>query len=1251
MKKILSIFAAFLALTGAAAERPFASLLLFFSPESRVEFAGKVLPARKGGDRNVLLQLSRAYSPRAAEKGGEEIFEFGFKALSSGRLVGVSAENLRKDENLLLGFYPVALTELTLNGRPLIDGVRENDRAASLRVKIPVVKLEAGRTYRVRARIAVASARELRYGVEVKPAVEERGSALFANVELWSATPEAVEFLDSSPRFIKLSTGGNLVEEGLRQVMNGRAELPFAPEARISLRVRVKQNCNIRSKFRVTSKVPDARGRVREQSCTTTLVSLKCNGVELLKSPAVGEWYTWGTPDAVDLVRGKIYTFVFELRPQLTETAVAAVRPAFAADFSASPAPGVTLRPVFGVNETRSPLVTDATLAARAAGDRNAGYTLRRLSNLDLVFYGRRVGDPFRIFGVFEADADDPANYFFKATDDFLAAVKTSDIPIIYSLAPTAEYSKTHHRTGEPDRAQFVKVCTGIIRHYNEKWANGFAHGIKRWEIWNEPDSRDYWAKSVEEFGKFYAEVAVKLKRRFPDLEFGGPSFAEFDEKNFRTFLGACRDAKAPLDFFSFKCNGPNPAAFARQVRAAKRLLKEYGYPDTAVIISEYNHNPLDKTVWTRNRPEELRFLDEDPAGLSGSDAGAAAILAAILWQDTPLESACIYGFSRHIWLGAYKMRDFLGSERGGVRAVLPLYSEFFRRAAAESPVRVSAAAENLGVLGAVDRETGDGLLLLTALRDPRASLRLRLGGVADGTKIQVQLWPAPKRRMGIRASRPDHRSRADAVFVRKGEVILPKFNDSMVWLIRIPKAALNSATPAKAVSPDAKVAASVDFTEVVGKFKRLHGVNIAVPMEYEHDAARLADLGRIGFDTVRVHDMRGEDATGGMAGDTQNLFPNYHADPKDPANYNFGPTDAFLRMVRRSSPRTRFVFGLGPTIENAEPRPTKYWVVDPGEPDRFADLCIGIIRHYDKGWAGGADHGVSYYEIWNEPNIVDMWNGSFEDYCRFYVRVAKRIKASCPWVRIGGPALTGLRHQKLVERFIDICRRENAPLDFFSWHHYTNTPYLDAIIDPEPLVKLRKMLDERGFKHTELHLNEWRMTPGREFNSNNLVYRMKDVACGRNGTDAAASVVTILSRFQDTPLDMTNFYSYGNKAWGLYDVYGNRYLNWYAHKVYADFIRACGKNRVKAVYPKDDRLTVLGGIGADGKKYLLISAYGEPKRSIAIRVAGVPASGGVKVTVLDAVRKLETFGDCYENGVLKLEKDAGGTVFLVRFE
>ena len=1232
-----------------AAETLRSSLLLSFSPDSQVEFTGGKVPLRSVSNGRVMLaQISRQYSPRAAERGGEKFFDVSFKALTDGKLFCISAENQRVEERALQGFYPVTVLELKLNGRDLLKGKPQSSGGAqSLRIKNSGVKLEAGKTYRVQARIAIASEAERRFGAPATPIEKWSPNAMYAILEFWSPTPSAISLVTSPTEFIK-TYNTNWKERKNHLCLSVHSKLASVSEPQVTVKVRANRDTVIRTKFRVSGKFVNERGIRREISGAATLTSLKCNGAELLKTPVSGDWYTWSTPDWTRIAKGKTYTFVFTVRPPLPDTA-AARKPVFAADFSSSDATGGTLRPVFGINERRSMLITERMAKTRAGQDRAVGYNLRRISNMDMVTGGRRAGDPFRIFGVFEADADDPANYYFKATDDFLAVAKKSDIPIIYSLAPTVEFSKTHYRTGEPDRAQFVKVCTGIIRHYNEKWANGFAHGIKRWEIWNEPDSRDYWAKSVEEFGKFYAEVATKLKKRFPDLEFGGPSFAEFDEKNFRAFLGACRDAKAPLDFFSFKCNGPNPAAFARQVRAAKRLLKEYGYPDTPVIVSEYNHNPLDKTVWTRNRPEELEFLDEAPAGLSGSDAGAAAILAAILWQNTPLESACIYGFARHREMQVFTGAHGYGMSRGGIRSVLPLYSEFFRNAAAESPVRVSAAADNLGIIGSVDRETGDGLLLLTALRDPRASLRLRLGGVADGTKIQVRLWPAPVQRPGVNDSRPDYQSRNEVVFVRKGTVMLPKFNDSMVWLIRIPKAALNSAKPAKAVSSDAKVAASVDFAKVVGKFKRLHGVNIIMPMEYEHDAARCADLGKIGFDTVRVHDLRGQDSCAGMAGDYQNIFPNYHADPKNPANYNFAPTDTFMRMVRESSPGTNFTFGLAPTIENYAPNPTKYWVVDPGNHDRFADLCIGIIRHYDKGWANGFEYGVRYYEIWNEPNSIALWDKSYEEFCRFYAHVAKRIKVGCPWIKIGGPALTK-PDLKLVKTFVKICREENAPIDFFSWHRYPDK--LEDLI--EPVKDVRRILDENGFTQTELHLNEWRLLPYSfsEFRSGNPLLKMQDLTShGRNGTNSAAFVVTALARMQDTKLDMTNFYSYGNGQWALYDLYGRRQLNWYAHKVYADFIRACGKKRVATSDQGGDKLAVLGGIGADGKKYLLISAYGEPKRSIAIRVAGVPASGGVKVTVLDALRKLETFSDCYENGVLKLEKDAGGAVFLVKFD
>lgn len=1233
------------------AAEPNASLLFFFSSESKLEFTGfPKQPKRHDFGKEFMQQITQTYPEGTLLRGGQRVFDLRIKALTDGNIIAFAFENQRLENGKLQGYYPAALEELKVDQRDLLMGKTVVSGAVCSRLQNSGVQLKAGREYRVQAKIELASEHERQLGVAAAPAVQPDATTVDSAIELWSNRKDSLQYQGSQPTFVEMKSSG--WKEGANYLLlSGRNRFPAGVEQlQVTVKIRALEDCDLRAKSCVSGKIYDERGIRRQHDFDAELASFTVDGVELLKEPTPGNWYTWAGAAAAKLVKGGQYKLGFTIRTQLPKVADTAETPRLEADLSFPAEKDGPLRPVFGINELRGPLITAASAKRRAESDRQAGYTFRRLSNLDAVFGGRRVGDPFRIFGVFEADANDPANYYFKATDDFLSIVKESDIPIIYSLAPTVEYSKTHYRTGEPDRIQFVSVCANIIRHYNEKWANGFTHDIKRWEIWNEPDSSDYWSKDVASFGRFYAAAASTLKKEFPALEFGGSSFSEWSEKNFRAFLAACRAAQAPLDFFTFKCNGLNPAAFARQVRAAKRLLNEYGYSATPVSVSEYNYNPLDKTVWTRNNPAELAWLDEDPAGVSGSDAGAAAILAAILWQETPLEHACIYGFGRHRLLRAYSSEDLYTTARGGVNAVLPLYSAFFNHAAADKRLHAVTAAENLGMLAAADRN-GDDLLLISALRDPARKLELRLTGIADGTAAKVRLWPAPGRRPAVNGTRPAYRWDDETVFVRDGKIKLPKYHDSMVYLIRLPKSALNPQKPipgdAASPGPTGPVA-SVDFSRDKGKFKHLHGVNIAIPMEFEGDAARRADLGAIGFDAVRVHDLRAEDATAGMAGDYQNIFPNYHADPADPRNYNFAPTDSFMRMVRESSPGAAFVFGLAPTIENAAPIPNKYWVVDPGNHARFADLCAGIVRHYDRGWADGFQYNLGYYEIWNEPDTISMWNKSFEEYCRFYATVAKRTRAACPWIKIGGPAITKPALKELT-LFTDICREERAPLDFVSWHLYTDS--LDKMLSPAP--KIRQMLDERGFKHTELHFNEWRFLPFdfKEIRGDDPAYRMLDEGpTGRHGADSAAFIVTALARMQDTAIDMSHFYSYGNGAWGLYDKNGSRRLPWYAHKLYADFVRAC-ERRVVTADPGGDRVAVLGGVGKNAVKYLLVSAFGEPARMIGIKLAGVSAAGGVKVARLDSLRKLETFADCYENGVLKLEKDAGGAVFLVEFE
>src|SRR5262245_10791984 len=65
------------------------------------------------------------------------------------------------------------------------------------------------------------------------------------------------------------------------------------------------------------------------------------------------------------------------------------------------------------------------------------------------------------------------------------------------------------------------------------------------------------------------------------------------------------------------------------------------------------------------------------------------------------------------------------------------------------------------------------------------------------------------------------------------------------------------------------------------------------------------------------------------------------------------------------------------------------------------------IIRHYNEGWAGGAHHGIRYWEIWNEPeNRPSMWSGSDQDYFRLYRIAARAIKKHNPQLKVGGPAV-----------------------------------------------------------------------------------------------------------------------------------------------------------------------------------------------------------------------------------------------------
>ncbi|MBQ2038623.1 MAG: hypothetical protein II486_04140 [Thermoguttaceae bacterium] len=437
----------------------------------------------------------------------------------------------------------------------------------------------------------------------------------------------------------------------------------------------------------------------------------------------------------------------------------------------------------------------------------------------------------------------------------------------------------------------------------------------------------------------------------------------------------------------------------------------------------------------------------------------------------------------------------------------------------------------------------------------------------------------------------------------------------------------------------------SVDFTQKIGDVRPINGINLWANMSCEtiEDRRPLAEACQ--FSTVRLHDAPW-DNNGIRLVDVHQIFGNLDADPKDPKNYYFGPTDDYIRNILTAGAVP--IYRLGTSIEHTA---TKYFAIKPADPEHYAEICAGIVRHYNAKWADGFEWNLPYWEIWNEPNIVpQMWDSDYESYCRFYVVVAKRLRAEFPNIKIGGPALAGSNLAQ-IKQLADLCKREGAPLDFLSWHCYARYP--NELLDPP--AEIRKTLDEAGFPDAELHLNEWHYFPTEwsvvhgTKGGDQAKRELSESPTGLHGAEAAAFVDFVLTRWLDTPLTMSNYYAFGLERWGLIDPYGKLRPTYFALKFFGE-LRTEAPKRVATADP-GQYVSLLGAVSEDGSaKRLLVSVYKQDDaQTVEIDLKGVPEQGEVQVDYIDYDHDFASETVAYTDGKLKLNAQKS-SVFLVRF-
>ncbi len=275
----------------------------------------------------------------------------------------------------------------------------------------------------------------------------------------------------------------------------------------------------------------------------------------------------------------------------------------------------------------------------------------------------------------------------------------------------------------------------------------------------------------------------------------------------------------------------------------------------------------------------------------------------------------------------------------------------------------------------------------------------------------------------------------------------------------------------------------TADFSQKTGKIAALHGVTNG-PRSGNFYINQTAYFQEAGIPYSRLHDTEYPFGSGHYV-DVHCIFPNEDADPFDPANYDFKPTDAYLKSILDAG--AQIIYRLGCSIEHG---PVKCHVHPPKDFNAWAEVCAGIIRHYNEGWADGFRWNIRYWEIWNEPEggkigRTSMWSGTDEQFYQLYVVTANRLKKEFPDLSIGGYASCGFaallsenrtdKGQYMIDYandFFDYITdpAHPAPLDFFSWHLYSgNVDYYAA-----DAAYARKLMDDHGFTEAESILDEW---------------------------------------------------------------------------------------------------------------------------------------------------------------------------------
>ena len=272
----------------------------------------------------------------------------------------------------------------------------------------------------------------------------------------------------------------------------------------------------------------------------------------------------------------------------------------------------------------------------------------------------------------------------------------------------------------------------------------------------------------------------------------------------------------------------------------------------------------------------------------------------------------------------------------------------------------------------------------------------------------------------------------------------------------------------------------NADFTSVKGKHDKFYQEVVGAGRAKEGLRADwMRDLALVhrecGFKYIRFH---------GLLQDEMGV---YDEDRDGNPVYNFQYIDALYDSILDLGMKPFVEFGFMPGKLRSNDKTIFWWngnISPPNDYKKWENLIHALVMHWTKRY-GEDEVKTWYFEVWNEPNLKDLFfTGLQEDYFKLYRHTARAVKQVSSEYRIGGPATAG---RAWVLETIDFADKTGVPLDFVSTHDYgvkgigldeNGVQKLFLVTDEDAIIggvrEVDKQIKSSKMPNLPLHYTEW---------------------------------------------------------------------------------------------------------------------------------------------------------------------------------